>query len=188
MKRVNTLKMSEKNMNWCEACNKTYLQPSLLDQHLEREHSQRQTTTDSTTSTTRGPTNVGTAHEYSWFIECTHFPHYMSEHVRILLQESRRLHKDQCDVLRAMLMLLLNDTSEYMTTDLVDQLFSNGQYSWRKIIQMFTIGMDMLEISRLNNDKQLYYNTIEMFIYTLNRADSWIQNEGGWATFVNIYN
>ena len=66
--------------------------------------------------------------------------------------------------------------------------FNDGHIiSWQKIIDLFTMGIILHQISESRMDMELHYDVQDMLIYALKHANQWFLEIGGWTTFVNHY-
>ena len=188
MDRVQTLKRSDSMSYYCDSCDKEYQHKRSLDRHIKNNHIQRETTTELQRECITNKDNEAFVHQYLDFGGCVSFPLYLPESIQTLIIQTRDVHTLQYETYRPLCGTLTRRSDKEMLLQVVDEMFHDGIYNWGRIVVLFAIAIEFCNHARRNNYFRLYCGIPHMLIYALNRADSWIQSEGGWSKFVSKTN
>ncbi len=71
--------------------------------------------------------------------------------------------------------------------NIVEHQFSDENYCWEKIVEIFAIAIVLYDISQSRIDIELEYDVQDMLFYTFKRVQNWFLLHGSWKQFVKYY-
>ena len=174
-------------MHYCDSCDKDYQHKRSLDRHVKEKHIQHEITGNQLKAINIKD-NKTFVHQYLDFWGCNikQFPPYLPECVKTLIIETRDVHKLQYETIRTLCGTLTKYADMETLLQIVDEMFKDEKYNWGRIVTLFSIAIEISEHARKNNYQRVYYSIPQVLMYALNRADNWLQSEGGWDKFVLI--
>lgn len=114
------------------------------------------------------------------------FPCFSSEAIPIMVGEVKKMCAQNGRMLHTV--FSVRRTSKLELMNMVEHQFSDENYSWEKIVEIFTIAIVLYDISQSRIDMELEYDVQDMLFYTFKRVQNWFLLHGSWKQFVKYYN
>ena len=113
------------------------------------------------------------------------FPCFSSEAIPIMVGEVKKMCAQNGRMLHTVFSVRRTTKLELM--NIVEHQFSDENYCWEKIVEIFAIAIVLYDISQSRIDIELEYDVQDMLFYTFKRVQNWFLLHGSWKQFVKYY-